>query len=184
MPELPEAKRARFVRDIGITPYDADVLAATRALADYFEAAVKAGAPGKTAANWISTELLGRLNESGKELSESPVTPAGLATLIGKVESGEITVATGKKVFVRMFETGKAPAEVIAEEGYAQISDTGEIERIARAIVAKNGDNVAKYRSGNEGVFKFFVGQVMRETRGQANPQAVNDILKRILSES
>jgi aspartyl-tRNA(Asn)/glutamyl-tRNA(Gln) amidotransferase subunit B len=184
MPELPEAKRARFVRDLGITPYDADVLAATRSLADYFEAAVKAGAPGKTAANWISTELLGRLNESGKEVSESPVTPAGLAELIGKMDSGEITAATGKKVFARMFETGKAPTEVITEEGYAQISDTGEIERIARAIVAKNAGNVAKYRSGNEGVFKFFVGQVMRETRGQANPQAVNDILKRILSES
>jgi len=184
MPELPEAKRARFVRDYGITPYDADVLSATRALADYFEAAVKAGAPGKTAANWISTELLARLNDSGKEVSGSPVTPDELAELIGKIESGEITAATGKKVFARMFETGKTPAEVIAAEGYAQITDTGEIERIARAIVANNANNVAKYRSGNEGVFKFFVGQVMRETRGQANPQAVNDILKRILSES
>ena len=184
MPELPEAKRARFVRDFGITAYDAEVLAAARALADYFEAAVKAGAPGKAAANWISTELLARLKESGKDVSESPVTPGGLAALISKVESGEITGATGKKVFARMFETGKTAAEVIAAEGYSQINDTGEIERIARAIVAKNADNVAKYRSGNEGVFKFFVGQVMRETRGQANPQAVNDILKRILSES
>jgi aspartyl-tRNA(Asn)/glutamyl-tRNA(Gln) amidotransferase subunit B len=184
MPELPEAKRGRFVRDFGITAYDAGVLAATRGLADYFEGVVRAGAPGKAAANWISTELLGRLNESGKEISDSPVTPEGLAELIGKVESGEITGSTGKKVFARMFETGKSAAEVIAAEGYSQISDTGEIERIARAIVAKNPENVAKYRGGNEGVFKFFVGQVMRETRGQANPQAVNDILKRILGES
>ncbi len=184
MPELPEAKRGRFVRDYGITAYDAGVLAATRGLADYFEAVVRAGAPGKAAANWISTELLGRLNESGKEISDSPVTPAGLAGLIGKVEAGEITGATGKKVFARMFETGKSAADVIAAEGYSQISDTGEIERIARAIVAKNPENAAKYRGGNEGVFKFFVGQVMRETRGQANPQAVNEILKRILGES
>src|SRR5271156_4092533 len=184
MPELPEAKRARFVRDFGITPYDAEVLAATRTLADYFEAVVQAGAPGKIAANWISTELLARLNDSGKEVSESPITPDELASLIGKIESGEITGATAKKVFARMFETGKTPAEVIAVEGYAQITDTGEVERIARAIVANNSNNVAKYRSGNEGVFKFFVGQVMRETRGQANPQTVNDILKRILSDS
>ena len=183
MPELPDAKRARFVRDFGITAYDAGVLAATRGLADYFEGVVRAGAPGKAAANWISTELLGRLNESGKEILESPVKSEGLAGLIGKVEAGEITGATGKKVFARMFETARGAADVIAAEGYSQISDTGEIERIARAIVTKNPENVAKYRGGNEGVFKFFVGQVMRETRGQANPQAVNEILKRILGD-
>ncbi len=183
MPELPDAKRGRFVRDFGITVYDAEVLAATRDLADYFEAVVRAGAPGKAAANWIATELLGRLNDSGKEIVESPVTPEGLAGLIAKVEAGEITGATGKKVFARMFQSGKAAGEVIAAEGYSQISDTAEIERIARAILAKNAENAAKYRGGNEGVFKFFVGQVMRETRGQANPQAVNEILKRILSE-
>jgi aspartyl-tRNA(Asn)/glutamyl-tRNA(Gln) amidotransferase subunit B len=184
MPELPEAKRNRFVSGYGITPYDAVVLAATRELADYFEAAVRAGAPAKAAANWIATELLRQLKDSGKEISDSTVKPEPLAALLAKVESGEITAATGKKVFACMFETGKSPAEIIAAEGYAQISDTAAIEKIARTIVAKNADNVAKYRSGNEGVFKFFVGQVMRETRGQANPQAVNDILKRILSES
>lgn len=183
MPELPEAKRERFVSTYGITAYDAGVLAASRGLADYFEAAVRAGAPAKAAANWMATELLGRLNASGKEIGDSSVGPEALAALLEKIESGEITAATGKKVFARMFETGKSPAEIIAAEGYAQISDTSAIESVARAIVAKNADTVAKYRAGNEGVFKFFVGQVMRETRGQANPQAVNDILKRILSE-
>ncbi|MGB9402322.1 MAG: Asp-tRNA(Asn)/Glu-tRNA(Gln) amidotransferase subunit GatB [Candidatus Acidiferrales bacterium] len=183
MPELPEAKRERFVSTYGITAYDAGVLAASRGLADYFEAAVRAGAPAKVAANWMATELLGRLNASGKEIEDSSVRPGALAALVSRIESGEITAATGKKVFARMFETGKSPAEIIAAEGYAQISDTSAIESVARAIVAKNADNVAKYREGNEGVFKFFVGQVMRETRGQANPQAVNDILKRILSE-
>ena len=98
-----------------------------------------------------------------------------------KVDKGEITAASGKKVFALMFETGSQPAEIIAAEGLAQMTDTGAIEKIAREVVAKNPDNVAKYRAGNEGVFKFFVGQVMRETRGQANPQVVNEILKRIL---
>ena len=184
MPELPDVKRGRFLREYGVTPYDAEVLTATRALADYFEAAVRAGAPAKSAANWISTELLRRLNEAGKEIEDCPVAPAALAELLAKIESAEITAATGKKVFATMFDTGKRAADIISAEGMAQITDTSAIEKIARAVVAKNADNAAKYRAGNEGVFKFFVGQVMKETRGQANPQVVNDILKRVLAES
>ena len=184
MPELPDVKRARFLREHGVTAYDAEVLTATRALADYFEAAVRAGAPAKSAANWISTELLRRLNEAGKEIEDCPVAPAALAELLAKIESAEITAATGKKVFATMFDTGKRAADIISAEGMAQITDTSAIEKIARAVVAKNADNAAKYRAGNEGVFKFFVGQVMKETRGQANPQVVNDILRRVLAES
>jgi aspartyl-tRNA(Asn)/glutamyl-tRNA(Gln) amidotransferase subunit B len=184
MPELPDVKRARFLREYGVTAYDAEVLTATRALADYFEAAVRAGAPAKSAANWISTELLRRLNEAGKEIEDCPVAPAALAELLAKIESAEITAATGKKVFATMFDTGKRAADIISAEGMAQITDTSAIEKIARAVVAKNAENAAKYRAGNEGVFKFFVGQVMKETRGQANPQVVNDILKRVLAES
>src|SRR5712691_10276919 len=181
MPELPGAKRARFVRDYGITRYDARVLADTRALADYFEAVVRAGAPAKTAANWIQTELLRRLNDAGKEISESPVAPAALAELIKVVEAGQVTAASGKKVFAKMFETGQPARAIIAAEGVSQISDAGEIERLCREVIAANPENVAKYRAGNEGVFKFFVGQVIRATRGQANPQLVNDTLKRLL---
>ena len=182
MPELPEAKRKRFVHDFGITAYDAEVLASTRPLADYFEAVASAGAPAKPAANWIQVELLRQLNETGKEIAESPVPPAELAALVSKVESGEINAATGKKVFARMFETGKTASEIIAAEGFSQISDAGEIERLCREVIDKNPDNAAKYRAGNEGVFKFFVGQVMRASRGQATPQSVNDTLKRLLS--
>jgi aspartyl-tRNA(Asn)/glutamyl-tRNA(Gln) amidotransferase subunit B len=182
MPELPDQKRARLRRDYGLTPYDAGVLTATPALADYFEAVVKAGAAAKSAANWIQTELLRRLNEAGKDIAESPVTPTALAELIQLVESGEITGASGKKVFAKMFDTGRAAKEVVAAEGLAQISDAGEIERVCREVIAKSPDNVAKYKAGNEGVFKFFVGQVMRATRGQANPQVVNDTLRRLLS--
>ena len=182
LPELPEAKRKRFVRDFGITAYDAAVLASTRALSDYFEGVVRAGAPAKSAANWIQVELLRQLNDAGKEIAESPVPPSELAALVAKVASGEINAATGKKVFARMFETGKPAAEIIAAEGFSQVSDSGEIERWCREVIEKNPDNAAKYRAGNEGVFKFFVGQVMRASRGQANPQAVNDALKRLLS--
>jgi aspartyl-tRNA(Asn)/glutamyl-tRNA(Gln) amidotransferase subunit B len=184
MPELPAAKVARFIRDYGLTPYDAGVLTGNRALAEYFEAAVSAGASAKAAANWIAVELLRRLNDLGKDIAECPVSPSALAELIKKVERGHITAASGKKVFATMFETGKGAADIIASEGMAQISDTSAIEKVARDVVAKSPDNVAKYRSGNEGVFKFFVGQVMRETRGQANPQLVNEVLKRVLSES
>jgi aspartyl-tRNA(Asn)/glutamyl-tRNA(Gln) amidotransferase subunit B len=182
LPELPEAKRARFVTSYGITPYDAEVLANTQALADFFEAVVKAGGPGKAAANWMQTELLRGLKDSGKEIAASPVSPAALAELVKLVESAKITGAVAKKVFVTMFESGRTAAEIVAAEGLgAQVSDSA-IEDAAREVIAKNPDNVAKFKSGNEGVFKFFVGQVMKATRGQANPQAINDILRKLLS--
>jgi aspartyl-tRNA(Asn)/glutamyl-tRNA(Gln) amidotransferase subunit B len=182
MPELPEARRDRFRRDFGITAYDAGVLTATHDLADFFEAVVRAGAPAKSASNWIQTELLRRLKDAGREIGASPVTPVALAELVQQVESGKITAASGKQVFAKMFESGEPAAKIIAVEGLSQISDTSEIERICREVIEKNPDNVAKYRAGNEGVFKFFVGQVMRASRGQANPQTVNETLKRLLS--
>jgi aspartyl-tRNA(Asn)/glutamyl-tRNA(Gln) amidotransferase subunit B len=182
LPELPGARRARFVSAFGVTPYDAEVLTDTQALADYFESVVKAGAPGKAAANWMQTELLRRLNDSGKQISASPLSPAALAGLVTLVESEKITAAVGKKVFATMFETGRPAQEIIAAEGLgAQVRDDA-IEQAAREVIAKNPENVAKFKSGNEGVFKFFVGQVMKATRGQANPQAVNDIIRRLLS--
>jgi aspartyl-tRNA(Asn)/glutamyl-tRNA(Gln) amidotransferase subunit B len=184
MPELPAAKVARFVGTYGIAAYDAGVLTAESALADYFEAVVRAGAGAKIASGWISVELLRRLKDAGKDIGDCPVKPAALAGLLKKVESGEITAASGKKVFEKMFETGKSAEEIIASEGLAQISDAGSIETVARQVVTKSPENVAKYKSGNEGVFKFFVGQVMKETRGQANPQIVNEILKRVLAEA
>lgn len=184
MPELPGAKHARFAADYGISAYDAGVLTSTRALAAYFEAVVQAGGQAKSAASWISVELLRRLNDAGKTIDACPVAPDALAGLLAIVERGEITAATGKKVFSEMFETGKPAADIIAAGKMAQISDAGAIESIARAVVARSSDNLAKYKGGNEGVFKFFVGQVMRDTKGQANPRIVNDILKRVLAES
>src|SRR5436190_9150216 len=180
LPELPEAKRTRFA-SYGISPYDARVLTSSRELADYFEAVVKTGASGKAAANWMQTELLRRLNDSGKEIRESPVSAAGLSELIKLVEGGKITAAVGKKVFAKMVETGGGAAQIVEAEGLgAQVSDDS-IEQIAREVIERNPENVAKFKSGNEGVFKFFVGQVIKATRGQANPQTVNEILKKLL---
>ena len=182
LPELPEAKRARFVSSYSITNYDAEILTTTQALAGYFESVVKAGAPGKAAANWMQTELLRRLHDSGKEIAGSPVSPQSLAELVQLVESNKITANVGKKVFATMFESGRSAADIVAAEGLAaQVSDSA-IEAAARDVIAKNPDLVAKYKSGHEGVFKSFVGQVMRATRGQANPQSVNDVLRKLLS--
>ena len=182
MPELPEAKRARFVEQYGITAYDAGVLTATRALADYFENVVRSGAPAKLAANWIITELLGRLNEMGKGISESPVSPERLAKIISLMANQTITTSGAKATLTISTNTGRDPEEIVATEGLRQISDTSTIERAVREVIEKNPENVAKYRAGNEGVFNFFVGQVMRATRGQANPQIVNEVLQRLLA--
>lgn len=183
MPELPDAKRARFENEYAINGYDAGVLTGTAPLADYFERAVRAGAAPKSAANWVQTELLRRLNESDKDISESPVTPEALADLLRRIEKNEITGAIGKRVFAMMFETGKSVGEIISAENLAPISDAAAIEKACREVLAKNPENVAKYRAGNEGVFKFFVGQIMKETKGRANPQTVNEILLRLLKD-
>jgi aspartyl-tRNA(Asn)/glutamyl-tRNA(Gln) amidotransferase subunit B len=182
LPELPAAKRSRFLSSFGITAYDAEVLTDSQALANYFESVVKSGAPGKAAANWMQTELLRRLNDSGKEITASPVSPDSLAELVSLVESGKITGAVGKKVFATMFETARSAADIVAAEGLGAHITGETIEEAAREIIAKNPDNVAKFKSGNEGVFKFFVGQVMKATKGQADPQAVNAIVRKLLA--
>ena len=181
-PESPATRRRRFDQEYGLSDYDAGVLTATRALGDYFEAVIRAGGPSKASAGWIQTELLRRLNDSGQAVEASPVSPAALAGLLAQIEAGNITGASGKKVFAAMFENGKSAEEIISAEGLAQIQDAGEIERMCREVIEKNPESVAKYRAGNEGVFKSFVGQVMRASRGRANPQLVNEILKRLLA--
>jgi aspartyl-tRNA(Asn)/glutamyl-tRNA(Gln) amidotransferase subunit B len=130
----------------------------------------------------MQTELLRRLNDSGKGITASPVSPDSLAELVSLVESGKITGAVGKKVFATMFETARSAADIVAAEGLGAHITGETIEEAAREIIAKNPDNVAKFKSGNEGVFKFFVGQVMKATKGQADPQAVNAIVRKLLA--
>jgi aspartyl-tRNA(Asn)/glutamyl-tRNA(Gln) amidotransferase subunit B len=188
MPELPAAKRTRFQSEYGIAFYDARVLTDTRNLADYFEAVVRNGADPKETSKWM--ERISHLAETTAGLMQSVQEKDGLiaaerlARFVHLVTQGAITAASGRDVLAKMVASGREASDIIASEGITQITDTGAIERIAREVVAKSPDNVAKYRAGSEGVFKYFVGQVMRETRGQANPQAVNEILKRVLAES
>lgn len=181
MPELPDAKRVRFMCEYGISDYDASVLTATRALADYFEAAAKAAPEAKLAANWIQSELLGLLKEAGKEITESPVSPAALGELLKLVADGTLSGKMGKSVFQKMFESSKSAHEIIAAEKMEQITDASAIEKLCRQVLEKNPAQAEQYKKGKEALFGFFVGQVMKASRGQANPQLVNETLKKLL---
>jgi aspartyl-tRNA(Asn)/glutamyl-tRNA(Gln) amidotransferase subunit B len=181
MPELPQARRERFQSEYALSAYDAQVLTASRAMADYFEGAVRAGGPAKAVASQMQTDLLRHWNERGIGPAESPVTPQQFAELAVLTAEEKITGASSKAVLKIMFETGQSAKEIVAAKGLQQNNDAGKIEEICRDVMAKNADNVAKYRAGNLGVFNMFVGQVMRASRGQANPQVVNETLKRLL---
>jgi aspartyl-tRNA(Asn)/glutamyl-tRNA(Gln) amidotransferase subunit B len=157
------------------------VLTAERALADYYEAVVAATKNAKAAANWVMNELLGRLNAAGKEIDSSPVMASSLAELILKIESGEISGKIAKTVFDDMFATGKSPDAIIKEKGLVQISDAGQLESVIEKVLAANPSHVADYKAGKVKLLGFFVGQVMKETKGQGNPALVNELVKKAL---
>ena len=177
LPELPDAKKARFMADYGLSAYDAGVLVAERETADYFEAVAK-GRDAKQAANWVVSELFGRLNKGGIELSQSPVSAAALGGLIDLMSDNTISGRIAKDVFDEMFETGKAATEIVEEKGLQQVTDSGAIEGVVDQIIADNAGQVENYRGGNEKVIGWFVGQVMKATEGKANPQMVNQVLR------
>ncbi len=183
LPELPEARRRRFIAEYGLREYDAGVLTASRALADYYEQAARAAGPPQAgaAAHWVQGELLGALNAAGKDIGETPVSAEHLGELVRLINDGTISGKIAKDVFEKMFAKGKPPREVIAEEGLAQISDPGQLEAVIREVLGANPKQLAQYRGGKSGVFGYFVGQVMKATRGQANPALVNDLLKKHL---
>ena len=181
MPELPEAMRERFKTTFSLSTYDAGVLTSSRELAAYYEEVVAATKNPKASANWVMNELLGRLNAAGLEIDKSPVTAAHMAELIGKIESSEISGKIGKQVFEEMFGTGKAPGAIIKEKGLVQISDTGQLEAVIRSVIEANPEQVKGYKAGKVKLLGFFVGQVMKETKGQANPGLVNELVKKAL---
>ena len=181
LPELPDQKKHRFMGDYGLSLYDASVLIAERIRADYFEAVAK-GRDAKMAANWVLNELLGLLNKDGKTLTDSPIKADQLGGLIDLIADDTISGKIAKEVFADMYATGKNAADIVEEKGLRQVTDMGAIEAVIDAIIAANPDNVAAYKSGKDKLFGFFVGQVMKETGGKANPAAVNDILKKKLS--
>jgi aspartyl-tRNA(Asn)/glutamyl-tRNA(Gln) amidotransferase subunit B len=181
MPELPAAKRARFMRDYGLREYDAQVLTATRELGEYFERAAEVCGDPKAAANWVMGDLLGALKAEGKELAESPVTAESLGQLISLIRSGEISGKLAKEIFAKMMSTGDAPRAIMEREGLRQISDAAALEAIIDQVIAANPKQLEQYRGGKTTVMAFFVGQVMKATRGQANPQTVNELLRKKL---
>ncbi len=178
LPELPDAKRDRFIDQYGLKPYDASVLTASRPLADYYEAVVAQGADPKLAANWTMVELLGALNKQGWEIEDSPVSSVGLGTLVQRIQDGTISGKIAKQVFEMMFAECSDPDTVIEREGLKQITDTTAIESAVETVLADNDSQVQQYLAGKEKVLGFLVGQVMKKTQGKANPQAVNEVLK------
>jgi aspartyl-tRNA(Asn)/glutamyl-tRNA(Gln) amidotransferase subunit B len=176
VPELPADKRNRFVESYGLREYDAQVLTATRATAEYFERAAKAAGDPRMAANWVTGDLLGALK--GREIAESPVTPEQLGELVAFIAKGEISGKMAKDIFAKMFESGESAAAIIDREGLRQISDTGALEKIVDDVIAASPKQVEQYKSGKTGVLGYLVGQVMKASKGQANPAAVNELLK------
>ena len=180
LPELPDAKRARY-EGLGITPYNAAVLTAEVETARWFDALLEAGAKPAQASNWVASELFGALNRLGKGIEESPVSPAQAAELLGLVADGTLSNTLAKQVFEIMLETGDDPAKIVEEKGLKQTSDTGAIEAEIAKVLEANTDKVAEYRGGKDKLFGFFVGQTMKAMAGKANPAVVNDLLKKAL---
>ncbi|MBW3637696.1 MAG: Asp-tRNA(Asn)/Glu-tRNA(Gln) amidotransferase subunit GatB [Armatimonadetes bacterium] len=183
MPELPRAKRARFETDLGLSKYDSEVLTQAPEIARYFESAAQGFGNAKAIANWVSNELLGRLNASGTSISETKVAPHQLQGIVRLIDEGTISGKIAKDVFDVMLESGKDAAQIVEEKGLKQMSDTGELETICRAVIEKSPKILEDYRAGKEKAFGAFVGGVMKETRGKANPALVNEILKKVLAE-
>ncbi len=181
LPELPEARSARFQGQYGLPAYDAELLTQTRGLADYFEAtATTAGSP-KAASNWVMGEVLRTMKERGVTIEQVPLAPEALAGLIRIVEKGTISSTVAKDVFAAMYDSGRSAADIVAAEGLAQISDTSALEPHVRAVVEAHADVITEIRAGKDRKFQFLVGQVMKETRGKADPQLVTELLKKAI---
>jgi aspartyl-tRNA(Asn)/glutamyl-tRNA(Gln) amidotransferase subunit B len=178
MPELPAARRKRFVESYGLREYDAEVLTITRASSDYFEKVASASGDARAAANWVMGDLAGLLKQDGKEIADSPVSAEHLGELVRLITQSKISGKLAKEIFPKMFASGDAAETIMQREGLAQISDAGALQKIIDEVIAANSKQVEQYRSGKTAVLGFLVGQVMKSSRGQADPAAVNRMLK------
>ena len=182
LPELPLERRARFMTAYDLPEYDADILTGDRPISDYFEAAVQAyGGDPKVVSNWIMNEILRMLNELDLSADELVLNPPNLASVIKMVDGGTINAATGKSVLIKVQESGKPPKAIIEEQGLAQVSDDSALQAVIEDVLAENPDEVSSYRGGKEGLFGWFMGQVMRETRGKADPKLTRELLQKAL---
>lgn len=183
LPELPDAKKARYIKDYGLSEYDAQILTSEAEISEYFEKLVTVHDP-KIASNWLTVELFGRINKLGIKFSNLTISPDDFIELLDLIKGGQISGKIAKEVLDLMIETSKKAGQIVVEHNFKQVSDGGEIEKIIDKVLAGNQSFVDEYRSGKEKLFGFFVGQVMKESKGQANPQMVNDLLKKKLLES
>jgi len=183
LPELPNEKKERFVAEYGLPLYDADILTSNLATANYFEDCLKIFPESKTVSNWIMGSLMGLLNAEGKTIEQSPISSQDLASLLGLIKEGIISGKIAKVVFEEMAKSGKAPDKIIKEKGLVQVTDVSAIEEIILNVLADNAKEVADYRNGKTKLLGFFVGQVMKETKGKANPKIVNKVLKEKLEK-
>lgn len=183
IPELPDARQMRYVEQYGLSANDAGIITMTKDSADFYDETVKTGADPKMAANWLMVELLGYLNANNLELADVKITPQGLGEMIKLIEKGTISSKIAKTVFKEMVETGKDPAKIVEEQGLVQISDEGELQRVVEQVVAANPKVVQDFKNGNDKALGFFVGQVMKQTKGKANPPMVNKLLNEVLSK-
>ena len=182
LPELPEVKRGRFVEELGMSVYDAGVLASDRALADYFDACVTLGSDAKSCANWIMGEILRKLKETDTEITDVPITPELLTGLLARIADNTISGKIAKTVFEKMWQKGQTADQIIDAEGLKQVTDTGAIEGLVDDVIAANPDQVAEYLGGKDKLIGFFVGKVMQASQGKANPGMVNQLLKKKLT--
>jgi aspartyl-tRNA(Asn)/glutamyl-tRNA(Gln) amidotransferase subunit B len=181
LPELPESKKERFIREYGIPEYDAEVLTTSKPLANYYEVCLRHYPKPKIVSNWIMSELLRELKKDEREIEECPVPALHLSELLKLIAEGTISGKIAKSVFEEMYRSGKRAEEIVLAEGWVQVSDAAELEKIVEQVLATNSKEVEAYRKGKEKLFGFFVGQVMKATQGKANPQMVNEILKKKL---
>jgi len=182
LPELPLAKRERFVRDYRIPAYDAGVLTADKALAHYYEEVVALCSSPKAASNWVMGDVMRFLNEDKRDIRDCPISAAALAEMIKLIEDGTISGKMAKEISEEMYKTGKSPRDIIAEKGMIQITDESVLTAAIQKIIDASPQQLKDYRSGKEKLFGFFVGKVMKETQGKANPQLVNNLLKKMLA--
>ena len=183
LPELPDDKRNRFMTEYELSDYDASLLTASRELADYFETCLEHFNHPKQVSNWVTGSLLGLLNTQAKDISESPISPARLAEMLQLIQDGTISNKIAKTVFDEMATSAKPAREIVADKGLVQVTDTGAIDTVVQKVLSRSEKEVTAYRSGKTKLMGFFVGQVMRETKGKANPKLVNEILREKLGE-
>ena len=182
IPELRDQKKERFIREYSLSEYDSSVIVSDKSTSDYYEKVVKDRNP-KLVTTWVTSELFSVLNKKNLSIDESPIAPNHLGELIDNIDSGKISSRQAKDIFEEMCETGESANNIINEKGLSQISDEGELEKLVDNVISSNPENVEKYKKGKDRLFGFFVGEVMKLSKGKANPKIVNDFIKKKLSE-